>query len=118
MINFFKSFLKKNKLDSDDKSDIQPDDALIVNSKKNSLKFENQTLSEWCEIVREFELDRAKKKLKNNVPVDVVINEMANRINNKIFYFFLQKIDIVTIRRQQNGSSSKNPPRKKKSRSE
>ena len=48
------------------------------------MKYNNETMAEWAEKVRRFEYGRALQRLANGDPPEQVIEQMANRIMEKM----------------------------------
>jgi len=58
------------------------------------MKYNNETMKEWAEKVRRFEYGRALQRLANGDPPEEVMEEMSNRMMEKMKYPLMRMLAV------------------------
>ena len=58
------------------------------------MKYNNETMKEWAEKVRRFEYGRALQRLANGDPPEEVMEELSNRMMEKLKYPLMRMLAV------------------------
>ena len=54
--------------------------------KMNDLRYNNQNLKDWADMVANFEVNYAKKQFAKGIDIDTVLTSLADRITSKMLH--------------------------------
>ncbi len=82
----------------------------------HDLRYNNQNLKDWAEMVATFEVDYAKKQFAKGIDIDTVLTSLADRITSKMLHpvvivlkeQYLSATDMEIDRHQYNENFLKN----------